>query len=166
MTVAVGNRPLGGLVRGLARIPPPPAFLVPLVIGVQAGGRVPLPLLPPALEGAGRGVGAALVALSVVLAVSCVLQFFARRTTIVPHRSASSLVTSGAYRFTRNPMYVSLTSLYVGVCALTNQLWPLVLLPLPLLLVALVHIPVEEDTLVGVFGDEYRRYAARVRRWV
>jgi protein-S-isoprenylcysteine O-methyltransferase Ste14 len=70
------------------------------------------------------------------------------------------------YRLTRNPMYVALTLLYLGVAAFANVLWPLLLLPVPLLLVATVHIPFEEHTLDEAFGAEYRGYASRVRRWL
>ena len=62
------------------------------------------------------GIGAA-------LAATCLALFVRRRTTIVPHGRATALVTSGPYRLTRNPMYVSLTCFGVGVAVATNVLW-------------------------------------------
>jgi protein-S-isoprenylcysteine O-methyltransferase Ste14 len=150
----------------LARIPPPPAFALPLVLGVLAGRWAPLPLVPPPLQSAVRAVGFMLLGLGVALTATCALQFLGRRTTIVPHRNATALVTTGPYRMTRNPMYVGLTMIYLAVALVAGVLWPLLLLPAPLLLVAGVHIPLEERTMAAAFGDEYRRYASRVRRWL
>jgi protein-S-isoprenylcysteine O-methyltransferase Ste14 len=155
-----------GIHRRLARIPPPPAFAFPLVIGLLLGRWIALPIVSPSALGIARAVGIALLALGFALAVACVALFARRRTTIVPHRRASSLVTVGPYRLTRNPMYVSLTLLYLGVAVLGNVLWPLLLLVGPLLLVALVHIPMEEGILGEAFGEEYRLYTSRVRRWL
>lgn len=154
-------------IRGaLTRIPPPPVFVLPLVLGLVAGQKAPQPIVPVPAEGLARALGVVLIALGLGMVAGCVALFVRRRTTIVPHRRAAALVTDGPYRLTRNPMYVSLTLIYLGVVAFTNVLWPLLLLPIPLLLVAAVHIPFEERTMHDVFGDDYRCYAARVRRWL
>jgi protein-S-isoprenylcysteine O-methyltransferase Ste14 len=84
----------------------------------------------------------------------------------VPGRASTTLVTWGPYRFSRNPMYVSLTLAYVGEAAMLAHVWPLVLLPLTLAYVQWIVIPVEEGRLTEVFGPEYERYRAKVRRWV
>lgn len=77
----------------------------------------------------------------------------------------TALVTSGPYAFSRNPMYVAWTVLYVGVALLANTRWPLLGLPA---VVAATHRIVrrEERSLERAFGDEYRAYRRDVRRYV
>ncbi len=147
----------------LARVPPPLLFVAPLVIGMWLDGRRLRPWEPDALA---RVAGWALVATGAALAVCCVVMFLRRHTTIVPHRCARSLVTTGPFRISRNPMYVALACLYLGVSAVGNALWPLLFLPIPLAFLHAITIPVEEETLAGAFGPEYRAYASRVRRWL
>jgi len=76
------------------------------------------------------------------------------------------LVIWGPYRFTRNPMYVGMATLYVGGTLLLNDLWPLALLPVVITLVQRRVIAKEEAYLERTFGDVYRAYKARVRRWI
>jgi protein-S-isoprenylcysteine O-methyltransferase Ste14 len=150
----------------LSRIPPPLCFVAPLMIGLLLDPLWPVSLPSPALDHFVRVVGWALVAVGTVTALSAVSFFAVRRTTIVPHRSASSLVVSGPFGLSRNPMYVALTTVYVGVCAIHASLVPLVLLLLPLLLLQLCVIPMEEHSLRQAFGSEYLAYSGRVRRWL
>ena len=75
-------------------------------------------------------------------------------------------MTAGPYRLTRNPMYVSLAALYVGVSLFANSWWPLLLLPVVLLAVDRAVIAREERYLAGAFPAEYAAYRARVRRWL
>ena len=69
-------------------------------------------------------------------------------------RGSTTLVTSGPYRFTRNPMYVGLSLAYLGEAGLLKQIWPLLLLPLVLAYLNGTVIPVEEARLKEVFRDE------------
>jgi len=94
------------------------------------------------------------------------MAFRRARTTIVPNRPASSLVTAGSYRFTRNPMYVSLVFLYIGVAAFVNSWWTVILLPVVILLIDRTVIAREERYLADAFPTEYEAYRAKVRRWV
>ena len=87
-------------------------------------------------------------------------------TEISPYKPTTALATGGIYRYTRNPLYVSLTLIYVGIAVATNGLW-LLLLVVPLLIVMRYGvIQREERYLESKFGDEYRLYTARVRRWI
>jgi protein-S-isoprenylcysteine O-methyltransferase Ste14 len=110
-------------------------------------------------------VGGALFGVGVVIAGWAQWLFRKARTTTVPGQRSASLVTSGPYRFTRNPMYVGLTLAYLGEAGMLRQLWPIVLLPLTIAYLNWVVIPVEEGRLHEVFGQDYARYRARVRRW-
>jgi len=87
-------------------------------------------------------------------------------TNVRPDRPATALVTGGPFRFSRNPLYLSLITLYVGITLLFDALWPLILL-VPVL--AFVHwgiVKREEHYLELKFGDAYRDYKTRVRRWI
>ena len=83
-----------------------------------------------------------------------------------PRRPTTALVVSGPFRISRNPLYLSLLCLYVGIALFVNGLW-LFLLAIPLVAVLrLGIIAPEERYLERKFGDEYRRYRSRVRRWL
>jgi protein-S-isoprenylcysteine O-methyltransferase Ste14 len=110
-------------------------------------------------------VGAVLFIIGAAIAGWGLLTFRRARTTTVPGKASSNLVTWGPYRFTRNPMYVGLIVAYLGEAGILRQIWPVVLLPLTVAYVNWIVIPVEETTLRAVFGAEYDRYRARVPRW-
>jgi protein-S-isoprenylcysteine O-methyltransferase Ste14 len=88
------------------------------------------------------------------------------RTPIVPIRPARVLVEAGPYRFTRNPMYLGIATGYVGLAVLLNLVWPLIVLPFVLIALRLAAIRREERYLDATFGQAYREYCARVRRWI
>jgi protein-S-isoprenylcysteine O-methyltransferase Ste14 len=81
-------------------------------------------------------------------------------------RATRTIVGSGPYRFTRNPMYVSLALAYAGMALTINSVWPLVFLPFIVLLVDRYVIRREEAYLARKFGAEYEAYRGRVRRWL
>ena len=92
--------------------------------------------------------------------------FVRHKTTLIPNRPAAALVTSGIYRYTRNPMYVSLVLLYVAVTLVLDSWWPVVFLPLVVIAVDRLVIQREERYLARAFPGEYAAYRSRVRRWV
>lgn len=83
-----------------------------------------------------------------------------------PWQASAVLVTSGPYRITRNPMYVGLTVAYLGEEVILLQLWPVVFLALAIVYVHRTVIPLEEDHLEEAYGERYREYRSRVRRWI
>ena len=150
------------------RVPPPLLFVVGFVVGWLIHGRVqPISLV--------HGTGVAAAALE-LLGIVIVLGGFAlmlwgvvtfRRadTALLPTRPASRLVIAGPYRFTRNPMYAGMTLVYLGGVALVNSLWPLLVLPIVLVLLMRLVIQREERYLTDAFGAEYTAYQAQVGRW-
>lgn len=77
----------------------------------------------------------------------------------------TELITDGAFRYTRNPLYLGILVVYLGITALFNSIWPL--LPLAVLAWYFDRLAkTEEDYLEAVFGDEYSQYAETVRRWL
>ncbi len=111
-------------------------------------------------------LGISALACAALVLVTAPGLFLLHRTTIVPHATPRALVTSGPFRFTRNPMYVAVTAAYVGVALVLNMIWPLLLLGLPLWIIHAKVIPREEWALTQAFGDDYRAYQKRVRRWL
>jgi len=142
--------------------PPPLLYVVPLSVGLLIQHASPIAFLPPRI---GTPVGIALVVLWILLSVAAIREFRRAGTSVNPTRPTSTLVTSGPYRFTRNPMYVSLTLMYLGVTLWANALWPLLVLPIVLVVMQRGVIAREERYLEATFGDEYRRYTGQVRRW-
>lgn len=101
-----------------------------------------------------------------VIFLSAFLTFRRAHTSLIPNRPATAFVETGPYRFTRNPMYVSMAVLYLGATLATNSWWPIVLLPVVLLVVDRRVIAREERYLASAFPVEYPAYTARVRRWL
>jgi protein-S-isoprenylcysteine O-methyltransferase Ste14 len=153
-------------VHPLMRIPVPWVFLLAYFVGVVLEGYLPSPELEPGVRRAAHAAGFVLLAVGAALAVTCLVMFRKARTTTIPGQESSRLVTHGPYRFSRNPMYVSLTVVYLGEAAALGQLWPLVPLLLTLAYLHWTVIPYEEARLQQSFGATYDAYRARVRRWV
>lgn len=88
------------------------------------------------------------------------------RTPLDPRKPTTAIVTAGAFRFSRNPIYLSLLLLYLGIASLINALW-IFLLALPLVVVLQRGVVEREERyLERKFGDEYMVYKNRVRRWM
>jgi protein-S-isoprenylcysteine O-methyltransferase Ste14 len=144
------------------KFPPPLMYLAVYLTGVVLQRLIPLALLPSSLRPAGI-----LLALAALLLVFPSLARFRRaRTSPIPRRPTTALVIEGPYRFTRNPMYLGMLLLYVGVALSFGHVWPLLLTPIVVLLVRRMVIDREESYLIAKFGDEYRRYQSHVRRWL
>ncbi len=147
-------------------IPPPLLFVVTFFIGLGVQRLVPLTIGSASIAGAAQVAGIALVVTGLLLIISSVSIFLSTRTTIIPFGTAAHLVSNGPFRFTRNPMYLGLALVYVGVVGILFELWPLVLLPLPILVMDRIVIPFEEARLQAVFGVAFRKYSGKVRRWI
>jgi protein-S-isoprenylcysteine O-methyltransferase Ste14 len=142
---------------------PPVLFGATLVAGLILHWLRPVAVLPALVA---RLVGIVVLVASGLLVRSAEAAMRRAGTDPRPDHPSLAIVTEGPFRFTRNPMYVGTTGLYVAVSLLVNALWPLVLL-LPML--AVLHWGVvrrEERYLEGKFGEPYRLYRLRVRRWV
>jgi len=147
-------------------IPPPLLYLIPFLIGILVhhlvgGDRIPASALPAA-----RIAGAVFVAIGLAINVSAWIAFHRVRTPVMPTRPTTAIATTGPYRFTRNPLYLSLAVIHLGATLLLGYLWPLLFLPLAVALISRLVIEREEGYLEGKFGAEYARYRGSVRRWL
>lgn len=113
-------------------------------------------------------VAVVLAAAGGAVAVLGVLSFRHARTTVNPMKpdAASSLVTTGIYRFTRNPMYLGMLLLLAGFAMYLANVAALVLLPVFVVYMNQFQIKPEERALSAIFGPELTAYQQRVRRWI
>jgi protein-S-isoprenylcysteine O-methyltransferase Ste14 len=95
------------------------------------------------------------------------LWLFGRHDTgLLPGQPTEALIEEGPYRFSRNPLYVGLLALYLGLALLAPTFWGLVLFPAAVLLILWGAIRPEERFLRERFGAPYDDYTRRVRRWL
>lgn len=151
------------------RFPPPLAFLGALVIGVAIEAA---DVLPARLKGLGLEAGlrwpiGAVIAASGLLLVAVTAGLFRRAgTNPPPWLPTTSLVLSGPYRWSRNPMYLGMAITYIGLALALDSLIALLLLPIVIVWLRTRVIAREERYLEGKFGDDYLHYKTRVRRWL
>jgi protein-S-isoprenylcysteine O-methyltransferase Ste14 len=145
------------------RIPPPLYYAAGLAAGMATNGVVALPL---GGRPATTVAGALVTALGLGLTQAGIASVIRHRTAIVPHHPVATLLTSGAYRFSRNPMYAGLAIGYLGLALLFGSWWPLAFWPLVILAVHHLVIRPEEEYLTQRFGHTYTAYHSRVRRWL
>jgi protein-S-isoprenylcysteine O-methyltransferase Ste14 len=134
-----------------------------MLFGVLLDRLCPVPLLPPVPA---RLLGTALFVLSAILAFAAQRALRRAGTQVSPVQPTLAVATGGPYRWTRNPIYLADLGVYVGVSFFIDGLVPFLLL-VPL--AALLHWGVvlrEERYLAAKFGETYRAYQARVRRWL
>jgi protein-S-isoprenylcysteine O-methyltransferase Ste14 len=145
---------------------PPPA--VALLVALAMWGLAP-PLSLLAVQTQLRVALAVLVALlGFVVAFSGVVSFRRAKTTITPLKpeTASALVTSGVYRYTRNPMYLGLTAVLLGWALFLASAWALLGPLLYVVYITRFQIIPEERALLSLFGRDFSEYQQRVRRWL
>ena len=144
-------------------IPPPLYYAAGLAGGMAINAVVALPL---GGHPATAVAGVVVATLGLALTFAGVAAVIRHRTTIVPHHPVATLLTGGAYRLSRNPMYTGLAIAYLGLALLLDSCWPLALWPLVLVAVRRLVIRAEEQYLTQRFGQTYTDYQSRVRRWL
>lgn len=145
------------------RIIPPVYFLVALLL--MAGFHVASPVRR-VIQFPYRYGGLLFVLGGILLVLWAARLFGQAGTTIKPFQEASALVVVGPYRLTRNPMYVGMVGVLVGVAVVLGSLSPWIIIPLFVALIDVRFIRAEEAALERMFGARYRTYKTRVRRWV
>ncbi len=113
-----------------------------------------------------RPLGWLLVGISLALFAWTLFVFWRHHTTVNPYQAASALCTNGPFRFSRNPIYVGDWLVLAGVSLLLHTAWPLLFAPLIWVMLRFYVIRYEEAHLESKFGDAYRDYKKRVRRWL
>jgi protein-S-isoprenylcysteine O-methyltransferase Ste14 len=145
------------------RIPAPILAIVHIILAILLGWLVPLPIPLPVFV---PWLGLACATLGFVLGLLALLEFRRVRSALDPKKRTRSLVTSGIYRYTRNPVYLGFVFMLIGLPLNWGTYWGILLVwPLVVLMNNLV-IKHEEADLEKEFKVEYAAYASRVRRWL
>jgi len=144
------------------RVPPPLFYIAGFLVGIGLELAFPIDRPPMAVTLAGAAIG-----IAAWLALDGAAMLFFRRagTSMIPLNPSTALVTTGPYRFSRNPMYLGMAFLYVGLAFALGFVWPLVVLPVVIAAVDQLVIALEEAYLVRRFGQAYCDYMRRARRW-
>jgi protein-S-isoprenylcysteine O-methyltransferase Ste14 len=143
--------------------PPPLIYAAALAAGLLVNRRYRIPFLPRPLA---RALGWPLVIGGLAVGLLGSREMRRAETNLDPYKPTTAIVTEGPYRFTRNPLYLSMILIYGGISALANALPSVLLLPIVQHLMRHGVIEREERYLERKFGDEYLQYKTRVPRWI
>jgi len=145
------------------RLYPPVWFLIFAAAALVANRLLPLSF---ALAEATRPLALLLTLVGGLIALWAAVLFRWHDTTAHPYAEASRLVTRGPYRYIRNPMYLGLLLLLIAIGLWLQSLSALLLSPLFILVINRCNILPEEQRLLQSFGEAYREYQSRTRRWI
>lgn len=145
------------------RVHPPLIFGSSILCGMGLNHLHAIPI--PGIED-GRLAGGILISIAIAIAFWALIGFYRADTDVRPDRPDSALVTSGPYRFSRNPLYLVLALVQVTASLWLNSLWVLLLAPVSMLIIHFYAVRREERYLEQLFGQDYLDYKQRVRRWL
>lgn len=143
--------------------PPPLIYLATFVVGLLLNWELHVSFLPFELQ---FGLGLPLVVIGIIVFVWAGRTLLSAKTGVAFRKPTMVLVTEGPFRLTGNPIYLSVTLIYLGIAVSLNALWPVLLLPVVLVIIQREVIVREEQYLERRFGGEYLLYKVRVRRWL
>lgn len=150
---------------GVKLLVPPPLFaIVPLIVGLVIHFIFPWGFLPAG--GIQFAIGLPLSIIGASLMVTAGMTLVRAKTDSTFSRPTTAIVTHGLYGRSRNPIFLSVIVLYIGIAAAFNALWPVLFLPLVVILILFGAILPEERYLEKNFGEEWLKYKSRVRRWL
>jgi protein-S-isoprenylcysteine O-methyltransferase Ste14 len=147
--------------------PPPLILLAAIIIAAGLEYLAPLSLLPaPGWRNWLSWVGALLILAGIISAVSGVREFRRQGTNVDPRQPALTLVTTGPYRFTRNPMYLGMALLLAGIVLGFSLDWGILVWIAFILVINYGVIFREERYLTAQFGAPYTEFLVGTRRWI
>ena len=145
--------------------PPPLIFIGVLLLALAFDWLVSGPGFGPSYMG--RMVAGGVLCLGgLALILAAAKRFTDEGTNIQPWKPSTALVTTGVYRYSRNPIYLGMALIYVGLSLFADSILALAWLPLALIIMYNGVIRREERYLEAKFGEAYRAYRGRVRRWI
>jgi protein-S-isoprenylcysteine O-methyltransferase Ste14 len=149
-------------------IRPPLAWALAVLAGLVLDWLVPLPFLPADLPARWPRsmLGALVFVLAVALAVWAIVAMTRAGSNVPTNRPSTTIVEGGPYRFTRNPIYLGMFAGQIGLAIAFDNLWLLMMLAPFALVIRYGVVAREEAYLERKFGDVYRGYRLRVRRWL
>ena len=146
-------------------VPPPIVYALTFLVGVFIQKKAPITdsLFHRQLT---KIVGVGLLMIALFFLLRSLRQFVLSKNTLVTIMPANSLQTNGIYNITRNPMYLGLAIVYLGITCLIGNWWNIILCPFLLLIIQQYMITREEKYLERRFGQVYLDYKSKVRRWL
>ena len=145
-------------------IRPPLAWALAVLSGLALNWLVPLPFLPADLPVG--WLGALVFGLALALFAWAIVTMTRAGSNVPTNRPTTTIVESGPYRFTRNPIYLGMFLGLIGLAIAFDTLWLLIMLVPFALVIRYGVVAREEAYLERKFGDVYRAYRSRVRRWL
>ena len=142
---------------------PPILALLYIIFSLLLGRFVQFPLAVPVVV---RNIGLALTFIGFLFGVGAFIEFRKARTTLDPHGSVRSLVTTGIYRLTRNPIYLGFLLMVIGLPLNSGIYWGILISPFYVATMNRLVIEREEAYLEEKFKEQYTGYRLRVRRWL
>lgn len=150
------------------RLPPPAVYVAFILLGWGLSFAAALPVTGPqdVTRYVSLASGLAIIVAGFWLIADAIKLFRRTGQEPAPWKPSPELVLSGSYRFTRNPMYLGMTCIQAGLGLAVNNLWMTLLAPFSLLAVHFLAVVPEEKYLTGKFGESYRSYLTKVRRYL
>lgn len=145
------------------KLPPPLVFIVTLVVAGVIQAIWPVALSESLML---RYLGATLCVLAIVALIAIGLMFHRHKTSIKPWEPTSKVMSHGPFAYSRNPIYVGFCFIVIGIGLAQNSLWMTLSFIPAAFIVFHTAIVREEKYLEKKFGEEYRRYKEKVRRWL
>ena len=145
------------------KIYPPLMVLAGIITQLLIGYIAPV---EPLLSATWQYIGIALMVLGFATILLTARSFRKHETTIIPDGQPSTLMEGGFFAYSRNPIYVAMAVLLIGSGLAIGHIWVLIVVPLFVLLVQQIWIVKEEENLEAEFGQIYRNYKIKVRRWL
>jgi protein-S-isoprenylcysteine O-methyltransferase Ste14 len=145
-------------------IRPPIAWTVAVLAGLALNWLMPLPFVPAVVPAGWLGAIVFVIALALVAWAIATITWAG--SNVPTNRPTTTVVDTGPYRFTRNPIYLGMVLGLISLAIAFNSLWLLLTLAPFALVIRYGIVAREEAYLDRKFGDVYRRYRARVRRWL
>jgi protein-S-isoprenylcysteine O-methyltransferase Ste14 len=149
--------------RANVRIIPPVILIAALGLGLVVRAEFGAKVLPSELA---MAIGFITIAASLFFVFAAFRELRLAKTAFDVRKPTRALVETGVFSLTRNPVYLSMMLLYIGVSFLMNSFWMLILFPTTGSALCLAVIRPEERYLENKFGETYRAYRHRVRRWI
>ena len=142
---------------------PPLIYIGGLILGLLFRSIKPLEFFKNDLS---LPLGVSLIIISIILVFMSIQSFSKAHTNVDVRKPTTSIVKGGPYRFSRNPIYLSMTILYLGITIWLNDFWLLIMLAPVVLIIQYGVIKREEIYLTRKFGETYIQYKKSVRRWL
>ncbi len=142
---------------------PPFIYLGFLAVGLAADFALPYPLLTNAVQ---FPLGAVIIVAGFAILAFAFFRFRAAGTSVHVHQPTTAIITGGAYRFSRNPIYLAMTLVISGIGITVDGIWVIAMLAPTLLVMHYGVIAREERYLEAKFGKVYLDYKRSVRRWI